>query len=158
MGNVKIRKLVESDYNQVIELYTQLDEFHAQARPDCFVHRERDKIYPKDAFIHNLAYPGSLDLGAFEGDRLIGFVSATLWEESNMRKDLKTVCLDNIFVLPTYRRRGIAVKLFGEVETWAKEQGAIRLDLHTWDFNKGAIAMYETMGMTPQRYVFEKKL
>ena len=158
MGDVRIRKLVESDYDQVIELYTQLDEFHVQARPDCFVHRENVKIYPKDAFLHNLAYPGSLDLGAFEGDRLIGFVSATLWEESNMRKDLKTVCLDNIYVLPSYRRRGIAAKLFAEVEAWAKKQGAIRLDLHTWDFNKSAIAMYEAMGMTPQRYVFEKKL
>ena len=115
MNNVKIRKLVESDYDQVIELYAQLDEFHVQARPDCFVHREKEKIYPKDAFVHNLAYPGSLDLGAFEGDRLIGFVSATLWEESNMRKDLKTVCLDNIYILPTYRRRGIAAKLFAEV-------------------------------------------
>ena len=155
---MEIRKLVESDYDQVNELYTQLDEYRVQGRPDCFVHREKEKIYPKDAYIHNLAYPGSLDLGAFEGDRLIGFVSATLWEESNMRKDLKTVCLDNIYVLTTNRRRGIAAKLFAEVESWAKEQGAIRLDLHTWDFNKGAIAMYEAMGMTPQRYVFEKKL
>ena len=33
---MEIRKLVESDYDQVIELYTQLDEFHVQARPDCF--------------------------------------------------------------------------------------------------------------------------
>ena len=158
MDNLKIRQLVESDYDQVIELYTQLDEYHVQARPDCFVHRERDKIYPKDAFIHNLAYPGGMEVGAFEGDRLIGFISATLWEGSNMRKDLKTVCLDNIYVLPAYRRRRIAAKLFAEVESWAKKQGAIRLELHTWDFNKGAIAMYEAMGMTPQRYVLEKKL
>ena len=55
MDNVKIKKLIESDYDQVIELYTQLDEFHVQARPDCFVHREKDKIYPKDVFIHNLS-------------------------------------------------------------------------------------------------------
>jgi len=158
MDKVTIRKLVESDYDQVIELYAQLDEFHVRARPDCFVRREKDNVYPKDAFIHNLSYPGGLDLGAFDNDLLVGMVSATLWEESNMRKDLKTVCLDNIYVLPTCRRRGIATKLFAEVETWAKEQGAIRLDLHTWDFNKGAIAMYEAMGMTPQRYVFEKNL
>ena len=45
MDNVKIRKLVESDYDQVIELYTQLDEFHVLSRPDCFVHREKDQIY-----------------------------------------------------------------------------------------------------------------
>jgi len=75
-----------------------------------------------------------------------------------MRKDLKTVCLDDIYVLPAYRRRGIAARLFAEVEAWSREQGAIRLELHSWDFNKGAIAMYESMGMTPQRYVFEKKL
>lgn len=155
---MEIRKLAESDYNQVIELYAQLDELHIQARPDYFVHRGKDEIYPKDAFIHNLCYPGGLELGAFDHEQLIGVVRATLWEESGMRKDVKTVCLDNIYVLPVCRRRGIAAKLFAEVESWARDQGAIRLELHTWDFNKGAIAMYEAMGMTPQRYVFEKNL
>jgi len=155
---MEIRNLRESDYGQVIELYAQLDGFHAEARPDCFVHRQKDQIYPKDAFVHNLSYPGGLELGAFDGDLLVGIVRATLWEESVMRKDLKTVCLDDIYVLPAYRRRGIAARLFAEVEAWSREQGAIRLELHSWDFNKGAIAMYESMGMTPQRYVFEKKL
>lgn len=70
MDNVNIRKLVESDYDQVIEIYTQLDEFHVQARPDCFVHREKDKIYPKDAFIHNLSYPGGLELLNWAQQRL----------------------------------------------------------------------------------------
>ena len=138
---MEIRKLVESDYDQVIELYTQLDELHVQARPDYFVYR--DEVYPKEHYIHNLGYPGGLQLGAFDGKKMIGFVGATLWEESGMRKDLKTVCLDNIYVLPECHRRGIASKLFAEVESWAKEQGAIRLDLQTWDFNKSAIAMYQ---------------
>ena len=75
-----------------------------------------------------------------------------------MVKDVKTVCLDNIYILPAYRRKGVAARLFAEVESWAKEQGAIRLDLHTGGFNKSAIALYQAMGMTPQRYVFEKKL
>lgn len=155
---MEIRKLIESDYDQVIDLYKELDEMHVLARPDYFVHRDKDKIYPKDAFIHNLSYPGGLELGAFEDERLVGIIRATLWEESGMVKDVKTVCLDNIYVLPSYRRNGIAARLFAEVELWAKEQGAVRLDLYTWDFNKNAIAMYEAMGMTPQRYVFEKKL
>ena len=155
---MEIRKLTESDYDKVIELYKALDEFHVQARPDYFVCRDKDKIYPKDDFIHNLAHPDVIELGAFDAEQIVGFVRASLWEESGMVKGVKTVCLDDIYVSPTYRRRGIATKLFTEVETWAKEQGAIRLDLHTWDFNKGAIAMYQAMGMTPQRYVFEKKL
>lgn len=155
---MEIRKLAESDYDQVIELYIQLDDYFVQARPDCFVYRDKEKTYPKDSFVQNLSNPGGLELGAFEGDLLVAIVRATLWEESVMRKDLKTVCLDDIYVLPTYRRRGIAAKLFAEVELWAKAQGAIRLELHTWNFNKGAIAMYEAMGMTPQRSVFEKQL
>ncbi len=155
---MEIRKLTESDYDAVMELYYELDELHVKARPDYFVHREKDETYPRDAFIHNLSCPGDLELGAFDGELLVGLVRATLWEESGMVKDVKTVCLDNIYVLPAYRRRGIAAKLFAEVESWAKAQGAIRLDLHVWDFNKRAIAMYKAMGMTPQRYVFEKKL
>ncbi len=152
---MEIRTLTEQDYEQVLELYTQLDVMHAQARPDYFA--LRDDVYPKEHYLHNLAYPDGLEMGAFDGEKLVGFVGATLWNESGMIKDVKTVCLDNIYVLPAYRRRGIAAKLFAEVEIWARERGAIRLDLHTWDFNKSAIAMYKAMG-TPQRYVFEKKL
>ena len=155
---MEIRKLTEADYDTVIELYTELDIIHVQARPDYFVHRDKEEIYPQDAYDHNLSHPGVLQLGAFENNQLVGLVRASLWEESGMIQDVKTVCLDNIYVLPAYRRKGIAARLFAEVEAWSREQGAIRLELHTWDFNKNAIAMYQAMGMTPQRYVFEKKL
>ena len=155
---MEIRTLTEGDYEALVELYKELDDMHAQARPDCFLFREKTQVYPRDAYLHNLAYPGCTELGAFENDRLVGFAGATLWEESGMVKGVKTVCLDNIYVSPAYRRRGIAAGLFAEIEAWARAQGVVRLDLHTWDFNQGAIAMYRAMGMTPQRYVFEKKL
>lgn len=153
---MELRRLTEADYEQMLELYTQLDTLHAQARPDCIALRE--EIYPRDAFVQNLGNPICLSVGVFHGERMVAFAEATLWNESVMVKDLKTVCLDNIYVLPDYRRRGIAGKLFAEVEKWSREQGAVRLDLHTWSFNTGAIALYRAMGMTPQRYVFEKKL
>ncbi len=155
---MEIRKLTEADYTMLLALYRELDELHVQARPDCFVRRDRDELYPREAFLHNLSHPGVLELGAFENEQLVGFVRASLWEESGMVKGVRTVCLDNIYVLPACRRRGIAARLFAAVEAWAEEQGAVRLDLHTWDFNKSAIALYQAMGMTPQRHVFEKKL
>lgn len=152
-----IRRLISSDYDAMLELYKQLDDLHAQARPDCFVHRE--DVYPRDAFEGNIVNPICLELGAFDDNgRIIGIVRATLWNESGMVRSVRTVRLDNIYVLPIYRRTGIGARLFSEVEVWAREQGAVRLDLHTWDFNKDAIAMYRAMGMTPQRYVFEKRL
>ena len=152
-----IRNLTSGDYDAMLELYKQLDDYHVASRTDCFV--TRDDVYPRADFEHNLSMPIWVGLGAFvESDKLVGFAEATLWNESFMVKDVKTVCLDNIYVSPEYRRRGIAAKLFAAVEHLAREQGAVRLDLYTWDFNQGAIALYREMGMAPQRYVFEKML
>ena len=152
-----IRNLVPEDYPAFLELYTKLDEYHVEMRPEDFV--PRDDVFPEDTFLHNLGYPDGMQMGAFDADgKMVGFVEATLWSECGMREDLKRVCLDNIYVLPEYRRRGSAAKHFDAVESWSRQRGAIRLELHTWDFNKGAMAMYTAMGMTPQRYVFEKKL
>ena len=154
---MKLRKLTSADYEEMLALYTALDSMHAEARPDCCV--LRDEVYPREHYEANLTNPISFQMGAFDDEtRMVGIVDATLWHESVMVKGVKTVCLDNIYVLPEYRRRGIAAKLFDAVEQWAKEQGAVRLDLHTWDFNKDAINLYRAMGMTPQRYVFEKHL
>ena len=152
-----IRKLTPADYHGMLVLYRELDQFHVDARPDFFVRQE--DVFPQEAFEANMINPECLMLGAFdEPDNMIGLVRATLWKESGMVKTVKVVCLDDVYVVPEYRRDGIATKLFEAVEQWAREQGAARLELHTWDFNQGAIAMYRAMGMTPQRYVFEKKL
>ena len=154
---MELRKLTSADYEEMLALYQALDEFHAKARRDCCV--LRDDVYPREHYEANLTNPISFQIGAFhEQGQMIGLVEATLWHESVMVKGVKTVCLDNIFVLPECRRSGVGKKLFGAVEQWAREQGAVRLDLHTWEFNKDAIALYRTMGMTPQRYVFEKVL
>lgn len=39
---MEIRNLMAPDYDQVIELYKQLDELHVQARPDCFISRDKE--------------------------------------------------------------------------------------------------------------------
>ena len=151
-----IRDLVAEDYPAFRDLYAKLDEYHVEMRPEDHVYRD---AFPEDVFLHNLDYPDGMQMGAFdENGKMLGFVEATLWHKCTMREDLKSVCLDNIYVLPECRRMGIAAKLFSEVEVWSRERGAGRLELHTWDFNKGAMAMYTAMGMTPQRYVFEKIL
>lgn len=152
-----IRKLELADYPTMLVLYKALDELHVEARPDYFVHRE--EVYPQEHYSAAISDPECLLMGAFDSTgNMVAFVRATLWNESGMVKTLRTVCLDNIYVLPSHRRNGIAAKLFSEVESWAKEMGAARLDLHTWDFSKDALAMYRAMGMAPQRYVLEKKL
>lgn len=151
-----IRNLTRADYEAVLALYTELDRIHYENRPDYF--GKRECAYPKDAYEEVLEDSECLMLGAFEEDRILGTVRATLWNKSGMIEGIKTVCLDNIYVLPEARRKGIAKSLFAAVEAWSKAQGAVRLDLHVWDFNQGAIALYQNMGMDFQYHVMEKKL
>lgn len=151
-----VRNLTKEDYEAVLALYTELDRIHYETRSDYFGKRECS--YPKDAYEEVLEDSECLMLGAFEENRILGTVRATLWNKSGMIEGIKTVCLDNIYVLPEARRKGIAKKFFSSVESWAREQGAVRLDLHVWDFNRDAIAFYQNMGMDFQYHVMEKKL
>ena len=151
-----IRDLTDADYSAVLALYMELDRIHYETRPDYF--GQRECAYPKDAYDQCLADADTLMLGAFRGDQILGTVRATLWEKSGMIEGIKTVCLDNIYILPEARRQGIAKALFAAVEDWSREKQAVRLDLHVWDFNKDALALYKAMGMDFQYHVMEKKL
>ena len=151
-----IRDLTDNDYSGVLSLYEKLDQLHTDARPDCCLNR--DCAYPKKDYNDCLRDADTLMMGAFENGEILGTVRATLWNESGMIKGVKTACLDNIYVLPEYRRKGIAKALFAEVESWARARDAVRLDLHVWDFNEDALALYQAMGMDFQRHVMEKKL
>lgn len=153
-----LRNITAEDYSAFLALFQALDDFHVENRPDYFVHRSREETYPRDAFEATLADPDCLLLGAFDGDRLVGMVRATLLHESGMVKDLRIARLDDIYVVPTHRRQGTGAALLDAAEHWARQQEAVRLDLHVWSFNRDALALYQAQGMTPQRYVLEKAL
>lgn len=57
-----------------------------------------------------------------------------------------------------YRNKGIAKKLFYTVESEAKKMGVVRIDLMILEFNKSAKELYKSLGMKPQRYIYEKHL
>ncbi|HWZ87733.1 MAG TPA: GNAT family N-acetyltransferase [Polyangiaceae bacterium] len=54
--------------------------------------------------------------------------------------------LEDIFVLPAYRRRGIGQALLGRVAQVASERQCARLEWSVLDWNANAIAFYERVG------------
>jgi len=56
--------------------------------------------------------------------------------------------LEDIFVLPEQRRRGIGKALLGEVARIARERDCGRLEWSVLDWNASAIAFYESLGAT----------
>jgi GNAT superfamily N-acetyltransferase len=56
------------------------------------------------------------------------------------------IYLEDLFVLPQYRRQGIGRALLSSVAEIAKARGAGRLEWSVLDWNQSAIAFYEKMG------------
>ena len=56
------------------------------------------------------------------------------------------VYLEDLFVLPEYRRRGIATDLLKYLATHALSQGCGRLEWSVLDWNEDAIAFYRRIG------------
>jgi GNAT superfamily N-acetyltransferase len=54
--------------------------------------------------------------------------------------------LEDIFVLPEYRRRGIGKALLGRVAQVAKDRACGRLEWSVLDWNVSAIRFYESLG------------
>lgn len=52
----------------------------------------------------------------------------------------------NLYVVPQFRRRGIAQQLLQYIETWTKKQGLTRIGLHVIEWNRAARKLYESLG------------
>lgn len=155
---MEIRILTPEDYSPFLAMMEKVDALHAQARPDCYLARKGEECFPRGAYDSWMGSPDGLLLGAFEDGRMIGTSKAALWTESGMVPGIRWVCLDNIYVEEDCRRRGVAKALYARTEAWAREIGAVRMELYVWDFNRSAIAAYHSWGFVPQQYVLEKKL
>ncbi|WP_299411268.1 GNAT family N-acetyltransferase [Acaryochloris sp. IP29b_bin.148] len=57
--------------------------------------------------------------------------------------------LNDLFVLSSYRRQGIATQLMQVAADYARETGAIRLVLATQKNNMAAQALYQSLGYQP---------
>lgn len=55
----------------------------------------------------------------------------------------------DLFVVPAYRRQGIALALLDTVRSAAETAGALRLGLQTEESNKAALAIYRRVGYVP---------
>lgn len=149
-----IRRMTFDDYEQVEALFQKLHNMHVDAEPDLY--KPLDCIHKKRDFKKLVKSKSKILLCAEDDGKIIG-VSDTKFCTSGMT-DIKMAFMDALYVEDDFRGKGIGKKLFCETEKIAKENGAKRLDLTVWEFNKDAISFYKSLGMQPQRYTFEKNL
>jgi ribosomal protein S18 acetylase RimI-like enzyme len=83
---------------------------------------------------------------AFDGDTPVGLVNAIEGFSTFACRPLVNV--HDVVVLPSHRGRGIAARMFAEIEAIASERGACKLTLEVLDGNASARALYQRLGFT----------
>ena len=129
------------------------DPPHAAALVDLLDHYARDPAgggEPLSDFARgNLvaalaARPFVFSVLAFDGDTPVGLINAIEGFSTFACKPLVNV--HDVVVAASHRGRGIATRLFAEVEAIARERGACKLTLEVLDGNASARALYQRLG------------
>ena len=94
--------------------------------------------WSRTMFASELAKPSSICLGAFEGDRLVGYIINSRYVDAWH--------VMNVAVDPGHRRRGIATLLLDRLFQLTKTDGRRGYTLEVRVSNEGAISLYEELG------------
>jgi len=81
---------------------------------------------------------------AYDNDKAIGCGCFKIYDEN-------TIELKRMFVVPSFRGKGIASAMVQELEAWAKEQGFHEVVLETGNKQPEAIAMYQKLGYSDSK-------
>jgi [ribosomal protein S18]-alanine N-acetyltransferase len=94
--------------------------------------------WSRSMFAGELAKPSSICLGAFEGERLVGYLIVSRYVDAWH--------VMNVAVAVDHRRRGVASELLGALFERTREDGRRGYTLEVRVSNAGAITLYERLG------------
>jgi len=145
--DLRIREAEASDYDALCALFDEVDSLHRARLPHIFQKPDgpcRDKDYV-------LALIADETVGLFVAEtegQLAGLVCVVITESAQVPilVPRRYAVIDNIVVRSAFRRRGIGRRLMEEAQRWAEAQGADSVELNVSQFNRGAIAFYESLG------------
>ncbi|MBE6338927.1 MAG: GNAT family N-acetyltransferase [Lentimicrobiaceae bacterium] len=153
-----IRKATHNDIPRILELLSQVNDVHADGRPDFFIKGKRK--YNEEDLLKIINDDTTPVFVCEENDDIKGYAFCVIQDLSrcdNLRPD-KSLYIDDICVDENYRRHGVGKKLYEHVFQFAKEEKCFNITLNVWAKNPGAQAFYESMGMTVQKVCMEKIL
>lgn len=95
---------------------------------------------------------------AEDSGKIVGFLKADITEIPSFFIHPKILYLDDLFVLPDYRRQGIAKALILKAEELAKEKNIKRIQARVYTFNTGMHEFLKSLGYHSPHATWDKTL
>lgn len=155
---MEFRLAVSSDALAIASALRNMLEIHHNGRPDLF--REGATKYDEKAVADMIAEGKDMIYVAACGLTVCAYAICRIEYISGhpIRRDMKTMYLDDLCVMPEYRDRGIGHRFMNMLFDEAKKRGCDNFELNVWEFNSRAVSFYESCGLTVQRRRMEKHL
>lgn len=154
--DVIIRKATNKDYEGVCQLFKLLDLHHFKLDSANF--QTYDGVSrPIDSFESYLTDGKKVFYVAQYKNKLVGLVSCreTSSPPYPMFKCRQFVEVSNLFVLPTYQKRGFGNLLMNSAKDWAKSKNINTLSVTVYSSNKGAVDFYSKLDFVSQKQFME---
>lgn len=142
-NKITYRKLERKDGAQLLRLMDMLDhetEFMLFEAGERNTDKEAEKAY--EDRIETMNRNGSVTIGAFSEDELIGFVTADRGSLNRIRHKAYIVT----GIRENFRGMGTGTCLFRELDRWASANEIVRLELTVHTSNEAGIRLYKSSG------------
>ena len=152
-----IRQAVVGDIPRLNELLYQVQQVHAQGRPDIF--KAGSKKYTTEeleAIIGNEDTP----IYVYDDGTIKGYAFCILQEteESKQLFHRKTCYIDDLCVDREARGQHIGTRLYEYVYQKAAEFGCDSVTLNVWALNGPAMKFYQSLGLLPLKTTMESQI
>ena len=156
---MKVRQASLKDVDNLYELLRQVQQLHADCRPDIF--KAGTNKYDRQDIIDIMQCESTpVYVAVDEKDNAVGYAFCSIKEQKDSAnlKPIKNFYIEDLCVHENLRGQGIGKILYDFCLTLAKEKGCYHLTLNVWHLNKSAVRFYEKLGMKPLKTTMEQIL
>ena len=153
---LNIRQASEEDIDGIMNLLHQVNDVHADGRPDLFVHgHTKYDVAKLKEIISNQQTP--IFVGIDSEGKLAGYCFCIIedFSKSDHMAPVKTLYIDDLCVDKAHRGQHIGHTIYDAVKKYAKDNGFYNITLNVWCCNPSAMKFYESLGMQPMKIGME---